>query len=156
MSATPPRALAELFLGFLSIGARSFGGVLPAAHYVMVERRHWLIPADFTETIGLCQALPGPNVGNAAIGHVERWFGLSGAILAFLGLFALPYLWVLALALVYTHWAARPLVAAVVSRVGPSAACRHLGTPLRPRRAAAAQPPAGPRMPRCAAPRANS
>src|SRR3989454_5433369 len=140
---TPPRSLAELFLGFLSIGARSFGGVLPAAHYVMVERRHWLIPADFTETIGLCQALPGPNVGNAAIGHVERWFGLSGAILAFLGLFALPYLWVLALALVYTHWAARPLVAAVVTRVGASAAGLLLATALELGPANAGQPPAG-------------
>src|SRR2546425_8587406 len=119
---TPPRSLAELFLGFLSVGARSFGGVLPAAHYVMVERRHWLTPADFTETIGLCQALPGPNVGNAAIVLGKRWFGLRGAIVAFLGLFALPYLWVLALALVYTHWATRPLVSAVVTGVGASAA----------------------------------
>ena len=37
--AQPPRSLAELFLGFLSIGARSFGGVLPWAHRVMVEER---------------------------------------------------------------------------------------------------------------------
>jgi len=26
---SPPRNLRELFLGFLSIGARSFGGVMP-------------------------------------------------------------------------------------------------------------------------------
>jgi hypothetical protein len=29
--ATPPRNMTELFLGFLSIGARSFGGVMPLA-----------------------------------------------------------------------------------------------------------------------------
>ena len=103
-------APAELFLGFLSIGARSFGGVLPSAHYVMVEQRHWLTPEDFTETIGLCQVLPGPNIGNVAILLGKRWLGLRGAIVAFLGLFALPYLWVLVLALLYTRWAARPLV----------------------------------------------
>ena len=137
---TPPRSLAELFLGFLSIGARSFGGVLPAAHYVMVERRHWLTPADFTETIGLCQALPGPNVGNAAIVLGRRWFGLSGAIVAFLGLFALPYLWVLALALVYTHWAARPLVSAVVTGVGASAAGLLVATAVKLGRPMARKP----------------
>ena len=43
---TPPRTLWELFLGFLSIGARSFGGVLPAAHSIMVEKRRWLTPGS--------------------------------------------------------------------------------------------------------------
>ena len=139
---TAPRSLAELFLGFLSVGARSFGGVLPAAHYVMVERRHWLTPADFTETIGLCQALPGPNVGNAAIVLGKRWFGLRGTIVAFLGLFALPYLWVLALALVFTHWAARPLVSAVVTGVGASAAGLLVATAVKLGRPIARKPAA--------------
>ena len=121
-NATPPRTLGELFLGFLSIGARSFGGVLPAAHHVMVERRQWLTAADFTETIGLCQALPGPNIGNASIVLGKRWFGLAGAAVAFVALFALPYLWVLVLALVYTRWATHPLVSAVVTGVGASGA----------------------------------
>jgi chromate transporter len=138
----PPRSLAELFRGFLSIGARSFGGVLPAAHYVMVERRQWLRPADFTETIGLCQALPGPNIGNAAIVLGKRWFGLRGAIVAFLGLFALPYLWVLALALAYTHWAARPLASAVVTGVGASAAGLLMATAVKLGRPIARKPAA--------------
>ena len=72
---TPPGTLIELFLGFLSIGARSFGGVLPAAYHVIVEQRRWLPPADFTETFALCQILPGPNVGNAAIVLGKRWSG---------------------------------------------------------------------------------
>jgi len=142
MSATPPRSLGELFLGFLSIGARSFGGVLPAAHYVMVERRQWLTPEDFTETIGLCQALPGPNIGNAAIVLGKRWFGLRGAIVAFLGLFALPYVWVLALALVYPYWAARPLVSAVVTGVGASAAGLLMATAVKLGRRIAHKPAA--------------
>jgi len=121
-NATPPRTLSELFLGFLSIGARSFGGVLPAAHHVMVEKRRWLTAADFTETIGLCQVLPGPNIGNASIVLGKRWFGLAGAVVAFLALFALPYLWVLVLALVYTSWAAHALVSAAVTGLGASGA----------------------------------
>src|SRR2546426_8214293 len=91
----------------------------------------------------MCQALPGPNVGNAAIVLGRRWFGLSGAIVAFLGLFALPYLWVLALALVYTHWATRPLVAAVVTGVGASAAGLLVATAVKLGRPIARKPAAG-------------
>jgi chromate transporter len=139
---TPPHTLGELFLGFLSIGARSFGGVLPSAHYVMVEQRHWLTPEDFTETIGLCQMLPGPNIGNAAIVLGKRWFGLRGAIVAFLGLFALPYLWMLALALLYTRWAARPLVSAIVAGIGASAAGLFMATAVKLGRPVARKPAA--------------
>ena len=91
MTVAPPRNLRELFFGFLSIGARSFGGVMPWAYRTMVEERRWLTVEDFTETIGLCQFLPGPNVGNSAIVLGKRWFGLRGSIVAFLGLFALPF-----------------------------------------------------------------
>src|SRR5258706_12184898 len=73
MEVTPPRDLSELFLGFLAIGARSFGGVLPWAYRTMVEERRWLTQADFAETIGLCQFLPGPNIGNASIVLGKRW-----------------------------------------------------------------------------------
>ena len=95
---TPPKSLVELFTGFLAIGARSFGGVMPWAYRTMVEERRWLEPEDFAETVGLCQFLPGPNIGNASIVLGKRWFGVKGAIVAFLGLFALPFVWVLALA----------------------------------------------------------
>jgi chromate transporter len=128
---TPPRTLTELFLGFLSIGARSFGGVLPWAHRAMVEERRWLTPADFAETIGLCQVLPGPNIGNASIVLGKRWFGLRGAIVAFLGLMGLPYCWVLALALLYTKWASVPMVSAVVTGIGAAGAGLFLATAVK-------------------------
>ena len=142
MPATPPRTLTELFLGFLSIGARSFGGVLPWAHYVMVEKRRWLTPADFAETVGLCQLLPGPNIGNASILLGKRWFGLRGALVAFLGLMALPYVWVLALALLYADFASEPMVRAVVTGVGAAGAGLFIGTALKLARALARKPTA--------------
>ena len=131
MSVAPPRSLAELFLGFLSIGARSFGGVLPWAYRVMVEERRWLSNADFTETIALCQFLPGPNVGNAAIVLGKRWFGVYGALVAFLGLMALPFVWVLALFAVYEDYAANPVVRAVVTGVGAAGAGLFVGTAVK-------------------------
>jgi chromate transporter len=115
---TPPRNLRELFFGFLAIGARSFGGVLPWAYRTMVEERRWLTQADFAETIGLCQFMPGPNIGNASIVLGKRWFGLKGSIVAFLGLFALPFVWVMALGILYMEWATHPTVRAVVTGVG--------------------------------------
>jgi chromate transporter len=129
MDVSPPRTLTELFTGFLSIGARSFGGVMPWAHRVMVEERRWVTEADFAETIGLCQFLPGPNVG--------------GALVAFLGLFALPFVWVLALFALYADFAAtNPMLKAAVTGVGAAGAGLFLGTAVKLGRALARKPAA--------------
>ena len=139
----PPKSLKELFLGFLSIGARSFGGGLPWAHRVMVEERRWVTEADFAETIGLCQFLPGPNIGNASIVYGKRWFGLSGSIVAFLGLFALPFIWVLALFALYADFAAtNQTLRAVVTGVGAAGAGLFIGTAVKLGRVLARKPAA--------------
>jgi chromate transporter len=132
LSVAPPRTLRELFFGFLSIGARSFGGVLPWAHRVMVEERRWMTEADFAETIGLCQFLPGPNIGNASIVLGKRWFGVSGSLVAFLGLFALPFVWVLVLFALYADFAANnATLRAVVTGVGAAGAGLFIGTAVK-------------------------
>ena len=131
MQVAPPRSLTELFLGFLAIGARSFGGVLPWAYRTMVEERRWLTQADFAETIGLCQFLPGPNIGNASIVLGKRWFGIAGALVAFLGLMVLPFIWVMALGVLYLEWASYPVVRAVVTGVGATGAGFFIGTALK-------------------------
>jgi chromate transporter len=138
----PPRTLGELFTGFLWIGARSFGGVMPWAYRTLVEERRWLTQADFTETIGLCQFLPGPNIGNASIVLGKRWFGLAGAIVAFLGLMALPFVWVLALFVLFTDFAANPIVKSVVTGVGAAGAGLFIGTAVKLGKPVAAKPAA--------------
>jgi chromate transporter len=143
LSVAPPNSLRELFLGFLSIGARSFGGVMPWAHRVMVEERRWITEADFAETIGLCQFLPGPNIGNASIVFGKRWFGLSGAVVAFLGLFALPFIWVLALFALYADFAAtNSTLRAVVTGVGAAGAGLFIGPAVKLGRVIARKPAA--------------
>jgi chromate transporter len=140
MPVAPPASLRELFFGFLSIGARSFGGVMPWAHRVMVEERQWLTPEDFTETVGLCQFLPGPNIGNASIVLGKRWFGVRGSIVGFLGLFALPFVWVLALAAIYADFAGHHVVRAVVTGIGAAAAGLFISTALKIGRPLARKP----------------
>src|SRR3954465_11088924 len=142
MDVTPPQNLRELFTGFLAIGARSFGGVLPWAHRTMVEERRWLTQADFAETIGLCQFLPGPNIANPSIVLAKRWFGLKGAIVAALGLYALPFVWVLALGILYLEWAGHPVVRAVVTGVGATGAGLFMGTSIKLGRAIVKKPAA--------------
>jgi chromate transporter len=129
----PPKHLRDLFTGFLWIGARSFGGVLPWAYRTLVEERRWMTHADFTETIGLCQFLPGPNIGNASIVLGKRWFGLRGAIVAFLGLMAAPFVWVLALYVLYADFAATNATARAVGAAGAGlfiGTAMKLGRPL--------------------------
>ena len=131
MEYRPPKSLWELYLGFLTIGARSFGGVLPWAHRVIVEERRWLAPAEFAEVLALCQFLPGPNVGNVSVVLGRRWLGLPGALAAFAGLMALPFVWVLALAFLYADYASVPAVRAVVSGVGIAGAGLFIGTAFK-------------------------
>jgi chromate transporter len=142
LSVAPPKSLRELFTGFLWIGARSFGGVLPWAYRTMVEERRWITKEDFTETVGLCQFLPGPNIGNTSIVLGKRWFGLRGAIVAFLGLMALPFIWVLALFAVYNDFASQPTVNAVVTGVGAAGAGLFIGTAIKLGRVLARKPAA--------------
>ena len=124
----PPKSLLELYLGFLAIGARSFGGVLPWAHRTMVEERRWIAPADFAEVLALCQFLPGPNVGNVSVVLGRRWFGPLGSAVAFGGLMALPLVWVFGLALLYADFASNPSVRAVVTGVGVAGGGLFIGT----------------------------
>jgi chromate transporter len=128
---SPPKTLWELYWGFVSIGARSFGGVLPWAHRVMVEERRWIAPADFAEVLALCQFLPGPNVGNVSVVLGRRWFGAMGSVVAFLGLMGLPLVWLFALALLYADYASTPGVRAVVTGVGIAGGGLFIGTAIK-------------------------
>ena len=102
-----------------------------------------MTPEDFTETLGLCQFLPGPNVGNASIVLGKRWFGLAGALVAFLGLFALPFVWVITLFVFYADFAAgNPLLQAVVTGVGAAGAGMFIGTAIKLGRPIAGKPAA--------------
>ena len=135
-------SLGALFSGFLWVSMHAFGGVLPWAHRVLVEERRWVTPADFAEMIALCQFLPGPNVANLSIVLGRRWFGLPGAFAGFLGLMALPFVWVLGLAMLYADWAWHPTVRGIVAGIGVAAAGLFVGTGIKLMRPIAARPAA--------------
>ncbi len=92
---------AGLFLGFFQLGLTGFGGVLPLARRMLVERRGWLTAEQFTELLGLCQFLPGGNIINLSVAVGMKFRGVAGALAAILGLIAAPTAVVIGLGVIY-------------------------------------------------------
>jgi chromate transporter len=96
--------LSALFLGFLGISLSGFGGVLPWARRMLVERRGWLGEREFAEALALCQFLPGPNIVNLSIIVGSRFRGVPGALAAFAGLVGVPLLIMMACGALYARY----------------------------------------------------
>lgn len=112
----------ELFLGFLCLGMTAFGGALPLAHRMIVERRHWADEAEFTELLGLCQFLPGGNICNLSVAIGMRARGVRGALSAILGLLAMPSVVVVLLSTLYSHYQNDPSLQHMFFGLGAAAA----------------------------------
>ena len=93
-----------MFFGFAKVGLSGFGGVLPFARRMLVDRQRWLSASEFNALLGLCQFLPGPNVVNLSVCLGARFHGAAGALVATLGLVVPPFMIVLCLAFAYGQW----------------------------------------------------
>jgi chromate transporter len=126
-----PASPGELFRVFNRLALQGFGGVLPVAHRELVERERWLSPEQFVELLTLGQVLPGPNIINIALIIGDRHFGWRGALAACAGLLLVPLFIVLALATVYTQYAALPWVAGALRGMGAVAAGLVVATAVK-------------------------
>ncbi|MFN3304279.1 MAG: chromate transporter [Roseateles sp.] len=80
--------LLALFLHFLTLSLLSIGGAIttaPEMHRFLVEKHGWLSDADFTTSIALAQAAPGPNILFVAVLGFNV-AGLAGATAAMAGM----------------------------------------------------------------------
>jgi chromate transporter len=87
-----------LLTHFLSLSLLSIGGAIttaPDMHRYLVEQRHWLSDAQFTSSIALAQAAPGPNVLFIALmgwnvgmnAGANHWpYAALGVLLAMIGI----------------------------------------------------------------------
>ena len=75
-SAISPLAL---FLAFSEMALSGFGGVLPFAYRILVERRRWLNPEEFTKLLAVSQVMPGPTICNLSVMFGYRAAGIRGA-----------------------------------------------------------------------------
>jgi chromate transporter len=118
----PTPGVTELFRGFLVLGLTGFGGVLPLARHMVVEQRRWLTAAEFSETLSLCQFLPGGNIINLSVAIGLRFAGIPGALAAVVGLIAAPVAIVLALGLIYARFRTEPYVVHMFAGLAAAAA----------------------------------
>lgn len=121
-AAGPSPTSLDLFLGFARIAAFAFGGVLPWARYVLVERNGWLTGEEFADDLALCQLLPGPNIVNLSVAVGARFRGPKGSLAALLGLMLLPVVVVLCLAMLYARFADLPSVGGALAGMAAAAA----------------------------------
>lgn len=106
----PALGVNQLFWAFFQVGVSGFGGVLPWARRVLVEKRRWLSEDQFTDLLSVCSVLPGPNIVNLSVSFGARHAGTAGAIASFGGLMLAPFAIVLSLGIVYTEYGQIPQI----------------------------------------------
>lgn len=101
---------AEVFRTFAEMSLYGFGGVMPWARRMLVDRRRWLDDREFAELLAIGQILPGPNICNMAVIVGYRHCGWRGSLAAAGGLIAAPFVIVLVLGALYHRFGALPAV----------------------------------------------
>ena len=97
-------SLADLFLAFVQVSLSGFGGALPWARRMIVDKRGWMTADEFNESFALAQFLPGPNVINFSVVFGSRFGGARGAAVALAGLLGPPLVIVTVLAVLYARY----------------------------------------------------
>jgi chromate transporter len=122
----PPRrplpSRGELFLGFATIAACGFGGVLAWSRRIIVQDRGWLSAEEFNEQLALCQILPGGNMLNFSVMYGYRAAGTLGALAALIGLIGPPTLLMILAGLLYRRYGDLPALRGVFASLAAAAA----------------------------------
>lgn len=126
-----PASAVEILRVFTALALQGFGGVLPVAQRILVERRRWLTSTEFVEMLALAQVLPGPNIVNLALMFGDRHFGVRGALAAMSGLLGVPLVIVVLMTALYSQLASLPAVAGALRGMGAVSAGLVVGTALK-------------------------
>lgn len=99
----------SLFLHFISLSLLAVGGaitVAPDMHRYLVDGKHWLTDPQFTASVAIAQAAPGPNVLFVALMGWHVGLNAGGYPLALLGV-AMTMLGILLPSTTLTYFATR-------------------------------------------------
>ncbi|MEG2515895.1 MAG: chromate transporter [Acidaminococcaceae bacterium] len=101
----PNIKLLHVFCIFFKLGLFTIGGglaMIPLIQHECVEKQHWLDAEDITDVLALSQSLPGVIAINAATFIGYRLAGITGALVATLGVILPSFLIIFALVLFFT------------------------------------------------------
>ncbi|HKS85919.1 MAG TPA: chromate transporter [Pseudolabrys sp.] len=119
--AKPRPPLYELFASFVVVSISGFGGALPWARRMIVEKRGWMSAEEFNEAFALAQFLPGPNVVNFSVVFGSRFGGAPGAAVALAGLMGPPLIVVMVLAVLYARFGDLEILGRILSGITAAA-----------------------------------
>jgi chromate transporter len=129
--AVPPAgtrpSLSELFIAFVKVSLSGFGGALPWARRMLVERKGWMTVDEFNEAFALSQFLPGPNIVNFSVVFGTRFGGGAGAAVALAGLMGPPLVLVTCLAFLYSRFGDIDTIGRILSGITAAAAGLLIG-----------------------------
>lgn len=116
-------SLLYIFLTFLKLGATAFGGYMSLIAIVqkqLVEVDKKLKEEDLLDGISLTSVLPGPVAVNTIAYVGYRLRGISGAIVAFIGIIIPSFLLVVFLSWLYFSYGNIPAVKNIFSGITPA------------------------------------
>lgn len=105
-----------------------FGGVLPVARQVLVDRRGWLTNETFAEVLSVAMFLPGGSIINVAVIIGHRFRGWRGSVASVLGLFSVPFVLMVTLTMLFQRFGSVDIVRGILLGVAPAAAGLLLGS----------------------------
>lgn len=104
----------ELFLSFAKIGVFTFGGgyaMIPLIETECVEKKEWITHDDMMKIVVIAESTPGPISLNCATYVGYKQAGLSGSIIATLGLLIPSFTVIYLISLIFEDFLSLPLVA---------------------------------------------
>jgi len=128
-----PVPLRALFVAFLKVSLCGVGGGggLVWARRIGVEQRRWITEAEFADTVGLCQFMPGPNIVGIAVCMGARLRGATGTLAAVAGFLLIPWTIGFALGVTLLQYAHLPVLRNVLAGLSAAAAGLLIATGIR-------------------------
>lgn len=120
---TDLKLLWGIFLVFLKISPVTFGGgyaMIPAIERAVVREKKWLKAEDVTDVFAVAGSVPGAVAINAATFIGYRIAGISGAIVAMMGVLVPTFLIVVAISLSFFYLKDNPKMTAAFKGIRPA------------------------------------
>src|SRR5215213_2411217 len=117
------RTLRGLIRYFLKLGGSGFGGPIALVGYMqrdLVEDRRWFTQPEFEQGLAVGQTMPGPLAAQTAMWLGYLHAGARGAVAVAASFVLPPFLFVIAVAVLYTRYEGLAWVHAVFLGVGPA------------------------------------